>query len=289
MIKDVYQNWVSMIKVISVLFIVVAIALCFVDVTNQCDNFVGIASVFATLAGAILVFSTLEMQRQSLLEEKKKNLISRFDSRFYSILSSFRSDAINVEVIRHYIAPKGKRIGMERKMPFNGDKAFYIANQIIESLQTSISEGTFMGYDREDISIELSEIDKKEKALEERGASEDELDKIFQERHEFLHSQQSSFLLHIYGITKEVKERLSCLDCDGIASFLLGKLLEKQPPTFTKYIRTLRFLIHIIERLTALEQREYYLNVYSLVGKNEMAFLKNFKEFDCITRTENLL
>lgn len=278
-----------MIIIISVLFIVVAIILCLVDLTSQCDNFVGIASVFATLAGAILIFSTLEMQRQSLLEEKKKNFISRFDSRFYPILSSFRSDAINVEVIRHYIAPKGKEIGMERKMPSNGDKAFYIANQILETLQKSIRENTFMGYDHEDISIELSEMDKKEETLEERGASEDELEKIFQERHDFLHSQQNPFLLHIYGITKEVKERLSRLDCDGISSFLLVKLLEKQPPTFTKYIRTLRFLIHIVEQLTVLERSEYYLNVYSLLGKNEMDFLKNFKEFDSITKTEDLL
>lgn len=277
------------INVIAVFLIVTVIALCLTGIISHCNNYTEIASVLATLVGGVLVFSTLEMQRQSLNEEKNKNKISRFDSRFYPILSSFRSDATGVEIIRNYIAPKGKEIGMERKMSFNGDKAFYIANQIVETLQKSISEETFTDYDREEISIELSEIDKKEEALEVRWASEEELDKIIQERHDFLRSQQSPFLLHIYGITKEVKERLSCLDCDGIASFLLGKLLEKQPPTFTKYIRTLRFLIHIVERLTVSERSEYYLNVYSLLGKNEMKFLKNFKEFDCITKIENLL
>ena len=38
---------------------------------------------FATLAGAILVFSTLEIQRKALQEDKSKNDESRFDSHFY--------------------------------------------------------------------------------------------------------------------------------------------------------------------------------------------------------------
>lgn len=87
-IKKTHQNQISITKVAAILFIVAAIILCLLGITSHCNNYTEIASVLATLVGGILVFSTLEMQRQSLNEEKKKNKISRFDSRFYPILSS---------------------------------------------------------------------------------------------------------------------------------------------------------------------------------------------------------
>lgn len=71
------------------------------------EQFGNTAITFATLAGAILVFSTLEIQRKALHEEKSKNDVSQFDSRFYPILSSFRKDAANLEIFGDYLSDNG--------------------------------------------------------------------------------------------------------------------------------------------------------------------------------------
>lgn len=89
-------------------------------------DYIGSASALATLAGAILVFSTLEMQSWALNEEKNKNDVARFDSRFYPILSSFRTDAANMDIFGDYISPRG--IGA--KLSDKGEKAFAIAKSI---------------------------------------------------------------------------------------------------------------------------------------------------------------
>ena len=83
--------------VLSVLFVVISF---FIGESNNTSIlFVSSSVTFATLAGSILVFSTLDLQRNILNEEIRKNEIERFNSRFYPILSSFRTDALNLEII----------------------------------------------------------------------------------------------------------------------------------------------------------------------------------------------
>lgn len=282
--KKLFCKRPNIFRLTAVLFIVFALVFCLFDYIGYCKSCVKYASVFATLAGAILVFSTLEIQSQSLREEKSKNKITRFDSRFYPILSSFRTDAANVEIIRKYIVKKGREIGNESQMSFTGDKAFSIAHQIIDTLRRGIMEESFVPYNHEDVLIELSNIRDQEDALDEYNTSEEDLDKLDRERHDYIKSQQAPFLLYTYGIKKDVKERLCHFDPKRINSILLNKLLEQQPATFTKYIRTLRFIIYIIEKVVSIsEKHDYYLSVYSQLEKNEIAFLKEFNEFDNVT------
>lgn len=277
------------IKGIAILFIIATLVLCLLDYFGYCRGCVKYASVFATLTGAILVFSTLEIQSLSLEEEKNKNKIARFDSRFYPILSSFRTDAANVEIIRKYIVNKGIGIGQESQKSFTGDKAFCVLTKIIEMLHQKINENSFVDYSHENLLIELSEISNKEEALEEQGASIEEFEKLCIEKRNAIQSQQAPFLLYTYGFTKDVKEKICHLDSEKIYSFILKKLLEQQPATFTKYIRTLRFIIYIIEQgASASEKEDYYLNIYSQLEKNELSFLKKFKEFDCITNNGSI-
>ena len=77
-----------------------------------------------------MVFSTLEMQRKSLNEEKHKNEIERFDSRFYPILSSFRLDASNMEIKGEFISLKGKGAISYYK----GERAFMAARNMINGI-----------------------------------------------------------------------------------------------------------------------------------------------------------
>ena len=88
-LKKYNHNLIVLFAILCVLFAVASIILSF-KCSNQSDIFTGVSVTFATLAGAILVFSTLNLQRKSLEEEKRKYETSRFDSKFHPLLSSFR-------------------------------------------------------------------------------------------------------------------------------------------------------------------------------------------------------
>lgn len=128
----------QVIKVLAILFIIIAIAFVAAEILYNSRCFfdcIAIASVFATLSGAILVFSTLEMQRRSLNEEKHRNETERFDSRFYPIISNFRTDASNIEITGDYISLNG--IGSTAS--YKGEKAFAAATDIVSGLNTYLS------------------------------------------------------------------------------------------------------------------------------------------------------
>lgn len=196
--KIFYSRTTILLEVTAVQFIVFALGLCLFDYLGYCNDCAKYAPTIATLAGAILVFSTLEIQSQSLEEEKSKNKITRFDSRFYPILSSFRNDAANVEVIRKYIVNKGIEIGQESQKSFLGDNAFSIAHQIIETAKRGIYEEPFLGYNHEDIQFVLSEISKREEAVEEKCLPNEEFNKVNNDKRDFIHSQQLPYLLYTY-------------------------------------------------------------------------------------------
>jgi hypothetical protein len=266
-----------------IVFAVSCIVLAFIC-KNSSTTFIGTSTSFATLAGAILVFSTLDMQRKALEEENSKNNYSRFDSRFYPILSSFRMDAANMENTLERIKEKGKGYGFPYCSSFWGEKAFFINRKILETLYINIKKNTFEVYDAENIRIELDEIGKIETSLMDDWASEDDLDKIYKKRVDYLHSQQGGFLLYKYGITKEVWEKYKNAEKNELISFLLDRLLLYQPTILSKYIRGLRFMLHIIDDIPKkLDKKDYYLNISCLLGKEEMLFLNCFEEFNIIT------
>ena len=273
--------------VLAVIFIIIAIT-CIVF-SFLCEyysvSYIAISSTFATLAGAILVFSTLDIQRKLLEEEMTKNEISRFDSKFYPILSSFRMDAANMENKLDRIKEKGKGSGTEYSSLYYGDNAFYINRKLLELLSSSIRKDSFEKFDAENIQIELDEINKKEVYLLDNCYPDEEIDKVVEEKTKFLHSQQASFLLHKYGITKEIWQEYKDADEQVLISFLLNKMLSYQPTILSKYLEALRFILHIINKIPKeIDKRDYYLNVSCQMGKEELLFLKCFKEFDILTR-----
>ena len=137
----------------------------------------------------------------------------------------------------------------------------------------------------ENIQIELDEINKKEVYLLDNCYPDEEIDKVVEEKTKFLHSQQASFLLHKYGITKEIWQEYKDADEQVLISFLLNKMLSYQPTILSKYLETLRFILHIINKIPKeIDKRDYYLNVSCQMGKEELLFLKCFKEFDILTR-----
>lgn len=275
------------IKVVATIFIVAALVISVSSLYYQCyaTIIIGISTTLATLASAILIFSTLQIQQKALQEETIKNEASRFDSRFYPILSSFRMDAANMEIVRDYISPKGKDRGKETSISFNGDKAFFIAWQIIETLQKGISDETLRNYDEDELQYELKLIREKEYALDELMTSMEELDEIEEEKKKCVQSYQTLFLLYKYGVTKVARGKYRKMDSDYLKSILLCKLINHQPTILAKYIQSLRFILQIIEKLpNYIDKKDYYLNVYCLLGKQEQIFLSCFKEFNVVTK-----
>ena len=236
------------------------------------------------MAGAILVFSTLNLQRKALNEEIRKNKFTRFDSRFYSILSIFRNDAINMEIVLDCIREKGRGYGQPTNTSYFGDKAFFICRKLIETLYDQIIKDTFCAYNAEDLSIEIGEIDKKEMYLIDNGYPDDDLDKVIAERAQFIHSRQGGYLLYKYGITKNRWQQCKEMEKHALFSFLLEKLIARQPTILLKYIQGLRFILHVIEELpNEMDRKDYYLNISFQLGKEEFSFLKCFNEFNIIT------
>ena len=274
-------------KLFAIFFIIATILLIIFSFIyiNKATLLINISSVLATLVGAILVFSTLEIQSKSLYEEIRKNKISRYDSRFYPILSSFRMDAANMEIVRDYIIQKGNDYGQENSLSYKGDTAFLRANEIIVTLKKCILDESLKEYDSEYLFISLQDISEKENAINEYSDSfADDIDKIEQERHYLLHSQQGPYLLYKYNITKDDRQKYRNTNEEQINSFLLNKLVEKQPTILTKYINTLRFILQLIDGISKeIDRKDYYQNLYCLFGKEEIQFLKQFKEFDLVT------
>lgn len=268
---------------LAILFIIISI-ICVIATFFTRWITIGISTTFATLAGAILVFSTLDVQRKVLDEEISKNYYSLFDSRFYPILSSFRMDAANMENVVNQIREKGNGYGQTYSSSFYGDTAFYNNRKIAEMLYDNIRKDIFNHYDADDIRIELEEIGKKEIYLYENNASEEEIDKVMKERINYLHLQQPGFLFYRYGITEDNWQQYKEADEQVLYSFLLKKLLDHQPTILSKYIQTLRFILHIIDDIpNKKDRKDYYQNISCLLGKEELLFLKLFNEFNIIT------
>lgn len=271
------------IKKIAFLFIVAAVVFIFAGVFGYISstiNYVGIASALGTIAGAILVFSTLELQRKSLNEEKQRNEIERFNSRFYPIMSSFRTDASNMEIIGNYISKKG--IGTTST--YRGERAFIAARSIITGLNRCLSDKSFTKFDMDEFEILLNNYSEMSDTLYEGFTNPDDIDKIEKERKEYIKSNQLPFIIEKWGITTEDRERYHQLDNKERESFLLDLFKNHQSSAFCKYIQSLRFILHIISTVEPDTERIiYYQHVSSLVGKEELEFLKCFSEFGKVT------
>lgn len=97
---------------------------------------------------------------------------------------------------------------------------------------------------------------------------------------EFIKTKQVPYLMSKMGITKEYKQK----EEKEVDVFLLEKLLEYQSATLSKYVKSLRFILHIIDKESKESQRSIYLlHIATLLGQQELEFLKCFHEFDIIT------
>ena len=244
------------------------------------------AITFATLTGAILVFSTLEIQRKALQEDKSKNDESRFDSHFYPILSSFRKDAAEFEILGDYLSNDG--LGVRKS--YQGENGFRAARSMTRGVKKSLKDKDFIKFDGEDLDIELKEYSKIFEALYDDLPQEEEIEKVAAERREFIKSQQVPYLMSKMGISEDEYDEYKQKGEKEIESFLLEKLVEYQSSTLSKYVKSLRFLIHIIDdELAESKRSKYFMHIATLLGHQELEFLKCFHEFDIITNNNNRL
>ena len=274
------------IKVIAFLFVIIAVVSIIAGVFGYIPctyNYIGIATAFGTLAGAILVFSTLEMQRKSLNEEKHNNEVERFNSRFYPILSSFRTDASNMEIIGDCLSLRG----LGTTISYKGERAFIAARSMINGLDRCLGDKSFTEFDKEEFEATLHNYSDILDALNEDFPCPDDLDKTEKERREYIKSNQVPYLIDKWEITKDDKIQYQQMDIKERESFLLDTFIKHQSTTFSKYIQSLRFILHIINTIKIeTDRKEYYQHISCLIGKEELLFLKVFKEFDIVTNNE---
>lgn len=265
----------------ALLCIALSAILCFSPFFDACKEFeraiIAISSTLATLAGAMLVYSTLELQRQAFEEEKKRNNSAQFASRFYPLLSNFRSDAASLIIRQQILTSKGKT-----NITDSGEKAFRLARQILEALLKGIKANNLKDYNEEDYEIEANNFSYKLNSIDEYDPNRDQiLDATEKEQKEFIKSQQIPFLLYQYDISEAQKHQWESKTDEEKKTLLLTKMEEMQQPIFAKYIRTLRFILYLIAHINdATEKNVYYQHLYCLLGKEELEFVKCFKEFN---------
>lgn len=238
------------------------------------------AIAFATLAGAILVFSTLEIQRKALQEEKSKNDILGFDSRFYPILSSFRKDAEDFEILGDYLSHHGTGV----RKSYKGENGFSAARSMTRGIKRYLEDKDFIKFDREDFDIDLEEFSKIFDVLYDDFPRIEEIEQVEEERRQFIKSRQIPYLMSKMGIKKEEAEQYKQKGEKEVDSFLLEKLVEYQSAALSKYVKSLRFLVHIIDdELIESKRNKYLMHIATLLGHQELEFLKCFHEFKTIT------
>lgn len=273
------------VKSFAIFCITLAVACLFAEV-RQCfpclTNKIEIATALATLAGSVLVFSTLEMQRKTLNEEKSKNEVERFDSRFYPILSNFRTDASDMNIAGDYISPKG--IGV--KSSYVGDNAFMAARSMTNSLKRCLNDSSFEEFDKDDFDAVIDNYYKIFETLDDEFSfNEAEIGKVSMERREYIKSMQGAYLIFKMGITKTEREEYKLMLDEDKETFIIEKLIEYQSSTLRKYIKSLRFIMQIVSKVKDdVAKTEYYSHISCLLGKEELKFLNCFCEFDLITR-----
>lgn len=271
------SNWEYLaIGMASVSFVSIVFAFVCPCLHEQLEN---TAIACATLAGAILVFSTLEVQRKALQEEKSKNDELRFDSHFYPILSSFRKDAEDFEILGDYLSQRGSGV----RKSYKGENGFSAAKSMTRAIKKYLKDKDFIKFDREDFDIDLEEYSKILDALYDDFPRIEEIEQVEEERRQFIKSKQIPYLMFKMGITKEAEEYKQKGE-NEIDSFLLEKLVKYQSATLSKYVKSLRFLIHIIDdELIESKRTKYFMHIATLLGHQELEFLKCFHEFDKIT------
>lgn len=273
------------IQIIAFLFIILTAGLLVAEITGGVScvtHKIQIATVLATLTGSILVFSTLEMQRKALNAERSKNEVERFDSRFYPILSSFRTDASNMKIEGEFISPKG--IGV--KSSYVGDNAFIAVRSMTNSLKRCLNDSSFKEFDKEEFDTVIDNYYKIFEALDDEVSfNDDEIDRVSKEKKEFIKSTQGAYLIYKMGISKEERENYRQILDEDKESFILEKLIEYQSSTLRKYIKSLRFILQIAGKVKDDgERKDYYSHISCLLGKEEIKFLNCFHEFDILTR-----
>ena len=177
------------------------------------------------------MFSTLEVQRNALQEEKSKNDESRFDSHFYPILSSFRKDAAEFEILGDYLSDDG----LGTRKSYKGEKGFMAAKSMTRGVKKHLKDKDFIKFDREDFDIVLEEYSKIFDALYDDFPQKEEIEQVEEERRQFIKTQQIPYLMLKMGITKEEAEEYKQKEEKEIESFLLEKLVEYQSAVLSSY------------------------------------------------------
>lgn len=165
------------IVLIAAIFMLISIACLVIPFYCFCylDWCIGVSMTFATLSGAILVFKTISLHNKSLEEEKRKNIIQRFDSQFFAILSQWRNDALQVKFTTKYLDKKLN--GRINHLESIGENAFSIAKSTLNTIYNTISNKNAIIFDYE---VYIDEIKQEELKLEFVKDCENEYKKVKQ-------------------------------------------------------------------------------------------------------------
>lgn len=270
--------------ILSILCIVLAVVALFVPLF--CPNLLpwslGASTTFATLAGAFLVYKTLETQRKSLDEERNKNAIEKFNTMFHPLHSAFRDAALQFTFYEDFLEIQESSCECSRVL--KGEEAFEAANRMLCSLFGSLKDDAVGLFEYNSFKVNQEYT----KQLDELRAfpyvDDSTITKQYERIKGWLSAQTPGFLCSKYNITADDYNRLKGEQDDIVTEFLLGKMEERQDNSYKKYFHILNHLLkQVADSKEIHDKSNYYNHIRSFLGSAESQFIAQIKLYQCLT------
>ena len=253
------------------LFIMVAILALFVPWENPrlCVENSDVAMVFATLAGAVLVFGTIWLQHKSLEEDRERNRYDKFNTQFMALFEPFRMNAGKFAFLVDRI---GKQQLNEEKIITYGENAFGYALIAYRMMFRYLKGENFEPYEYDVVRNEYETIVSNYPPEDQNDTliikNVDEKIKLFKARIQY------PYLLSKYDIKKEDYEEYRGKEDKMVKEFILGKMKVYQPAAFGVYFQRAELINQLINGMPTDIKEDYSKQLMSSLGKEEKSLLE---------------
>lgn len=228
-------------------------------------------SAFMAIANAILLFSTLQSQKEAFSYERETRKLERFETTFFNLLEFQRKLTEDICICSGYINENAKPISQE----IHGRHFFHFAIHELEMIRSSLTSNMpIKKYREEDVDLSIG-------ALEEKWRRQDSYNSITEdssnEWEKFLKQIRLEYCNLVYDISEETKR-----------FYLSGKVLpydlfkKKWYIHYEHYFRNLNSLLALCtENTKDIDAQQKYVSfIKSQMSNNELHLIQVHAQSD---------
>lgn len=226
------------------------------------------------IANAILLYATLNSQKESLANEKKAHKQERFETTFFNLLQVQRKITDELSAKYEFIGFNGTPKSQE----VTGRAFFTFVNNEMQLITKSLNSEVIAKYDLENIELTISAF---EAAWDNKDPTHVQVQDKQQEWVKKRANIQIQYTNFVYDITTKDKE-----DYSTTSNFVYNIFIRKWYPAFEHYIRNLYYILQYVyeENYSNKKDLGKYVNfIQSQMSRNELYVIvshgKSFKHF----------